>query len=245
MLSKSQIKLIKSLAQKKYRHRNNMFVVEGKKSISEFLSSDFQLNKLFSLEDCFEAPAEKTEIISEGELKQISQLTTPQTALAVFEIPKGKEPLARGFLIALDGVRDPGNLGTIIRLCDWFGINNLVCSKDTADAYNPKVVQASMGSLTRVEVAYVDIPEFLENSQLPVFGAFMEGENVYKVDLPTEGILVMGNEANGISDSVKAFVAKKIGIPQFGNSGKTESLNVATATAILLSEFKRGVFTGK
>lgn len=243
MVSKSQIKLIKSLAQKKYRHRNNLFIVEGKKSIREFLNSKFKLEQLFTIEDCFEAPPEKVQIISEADLHKITQLKTPQTALALFRIPENQIPTAQGFFIALDGVRDPGNLGTIIRLCDWFGVSRLVCSEDTADAYNPKVVQASMGSLSRVEITYVNLGEFLQTAQLPVIGSFMEGENVYLSKLPTEGILVMGNEANGISDQVKAHVIKKIGIPHFGDTGKTESLNVATATAILLSEFKRRSFT--
>lgn len=245
MVSKSQIKLIKSLAQKKYRHRNKLFIVEGKKSIREFLNSNIQLEKLFTVEDCFEAPQEKMQIISEADLHKISQLRTSQTALALFKIPEVGKPKIEGLKVALDGIRDPGNLGTIIRLCDWFGITTLLCSKDTTDAYNPKVVQASMGSLARVEVAYLNINDLLEAAKgFPVIGSFMEGENVYLSNLPTEGILVMGNEANGISQELQSLITNKIGIPQFGKSGKTESLNVATATAILLSEFKRRSFTG-
>lgn len=240
MVSKSQIKLIRSLAQKKYRLKNAMFIVEGKKSIKEFLTSRFPLEKLFTTEDCFEAPQSKTELISEPDLKKISQLKSPQTALGVFRL-SGQEPSRpSGLLVALDGIRDPGNLGTIIRLCDWFGISHLICSPDTADVFNPKVVQASMGSLTRVEVIYNDLGEFIQNSgDLPVFGAFMEGENIYTKTLPTEGILVMGNEANGISEEIQQLITQKVGIPRFGDSRETESLNVATATAILLSEFKR------
>lgn len=141
--------------------------------------------------------------------------------------------------VALDAIRDPGNLGTIIRLCDWFGITQLICSTDTVDCYNPKVVQASMGSLARVEVEYVDLKDYLSNTKLPVYGAFMDGESIYKESLPQEGILVMGNEANGVHPEIEALVNKRISIPRFGELQETESLNVATATAIILSEFKR------
>jgi len=136
-------------------------------------------------------------------------------------------------------VRDPGNLGTIIRLCDWFGVQELVCSNATVDCYNPKVIQATMGSITRVNVSYVDLDVFLKETKTTVFGAFMDGENVYKAALPKDGILVLGNEANGISLQTEACVDKRISIPRFGELQATESLNVATATAILLSEFKR------
>ncbi|WP_081211897.1 TrmH family RNA methyltransferase [Salegentibacter sediminis] len=240
MVSKSQIKLIRSLTQKKYRLKNAMFIVEGKKSIQEFLSSRFPLEKLYTTEDWFIAPTSQTEIISEADLKKISQLKTPQTALAIFRIPKQEAFLPKGLVVALDGVRDPGNLGTIIRLCDWFGIQDLICSPDTADSFNPKVVQASMGSLTRVEVVYRDLAEFIgKYENLPVFGAFMDGENIYEKTLPAEGVLVMGNEANGISEKIERLITQRVGIPRFGDTPQTESLNVATATAILLSEFKR------
>ncbi|MGY5849917.1 TrmH family RNA methyltransferase [Salegentibacter sp. F14] len=245
MVSKSQIKLIRSLAQKKYRLKNAMFIVEGEKSIEEFLSSRFELVRLYTTTDCFEEDELKTEIISEAELGKISQLKNPQTALAIFKIPKQERCRTKDLVLALDGVRDPGNLGTIIRLCDWFGIQNLVCSNDTADAFNPKVVQASMGSLTRVNVCYRDLNEFInENTSLSVFGAFMDGKSVYHKRLPSEGILVMGNEANGISKKIEKLINQRIGIPRFGPTRKTESLNVASATAILLSEFKRKSLTG-
>ena len=140
----------------------------------------------------------------------------------------------------MDAVRDPGNLGTIIRLCDWFGVTQLICSKDTTDCYNPKVVQATMGSLARVSICYTDIQKFIAESSLPVYGAFMEGKNVYTQNLLQDAILVMGNEANGISEKIEKLITEKISIPQFGNQ-TTESLNVATATAILLSELKRSI----
>ncbi len=240
MVSKSQIKLIKSLSQKKHRTKNQLFFVEGRKGINEQLNSGFKLHSLFTSEDIFSAPANKTFFISNSELSKISALKTPQTALAIFKFPKEKEVKEEGLILALDGIRDPGNLGTIIRLCDWFGIEDLLCSRDTVDCYNPKVVQATMGSIARINILYVDLSEFLKSRQdLPLFGAFMDGENVYKQDLPKKGILVLGNEANGISVEIEQLLHRKLAIPRFGKFQKTESLNVATATAILLSEFKR------
>jgi TrmH family RNA methyltransferase len=159
--------------------------------------------------------------------------------LAVFKIPKAKEMNKSGLILALDDVRDPGNLGTIIRLCDWFDIETLFCSDETVDIYNPKVVQATMGSISRVNVVYGDLENFLVKTKLTVFGTFMDGKNIYQESLPKEGIIVMGNEANGISEAVEKLVTDRIAIPRFGNLQITESLNVATATAIILSEFKR------
>ena len=167
-------------------------------------------------------------------------MTNPNKALAVFKIPQFKAVEQNGLIIALDAVRDPGNLGTIIRLCDWFGVENLVCSNETVDCYNPKVIQATMGSITRVHITYIDLVSFLKDYKGPVYGAYMEGENIYKSTLPQSGVIVMGNEANGISQAIETLVTHKISIPRFGNLQVTESLNVATATAILLSEFSRG-----
>ena len=240
MLSKSQIKLITSLKQKKQRQQHGFFVVEGIKTIKELLQSHLVLHALYTTEP-FNIDAKNEILISETDLKRISFLTTPNTALAIFNIPQPKPIETNGLIVALDAVRDPGNLGTIIRLCDWFGIKNLVCSHETVDCYNPKVVQATMGSITRVAISYVDLVDFLKSATLPVLGAFMEGENIYKTKLPEQGILVMGNEANGVSKEVEAIITKKITIPRFGDLQATESLNVATATAILLSEFKRRI----
>ena len=159
--------------------------------------------------------------------------------VAIFKMPKPKPIKEEKLILALDAVNDPGNLGTIIRLCDWFGIQELVCSQQTVDCYNTKVVQATMGSLTRVNINYVDLPEFLLQTQLAVFGTYMDGDNIYNSALPESGVLVMGNEANGISDTVSKIVTSRLAIPRFGDLKSTESLNVATATAILLSEFKR------
>ena len=159
--------------------------------------------------------------------------------MAVFKIPTEKIIIESGLIIALDSIRDPGNLGTILRLCDWFGVNQLLCSKETVDIYNPKVVQATMGSIARVNVNYVDLDAFIIETKLPVFGTFMDGNNIYKSILPQEGIIVMGNDANGISEELEKLINNRLTIPRFGNLQKTESLNVATATAIILSEFRR------
>ncbi len=236
MVTKNQIKLISSLQQKKYRKQHGLFFVEGEKVIQELLDSDFVLDELFVTEDIFKDILNRT-VISASELKKISALASPNNSLAVFRIPADDELELSGLILALDSVRDPGNLGTIIRLCDWFGIQHLVCSEDTVDVYNPKVLQATMGSITRVKVSYLDLKTFLSQTQLSIFGTFMEGKNIYKSNLPQEGIIVLGNEANGISTAIEQCITHKITIPRFGNP--TESLNVATATAIILSEFRR------
>lgn len=242
MVSKSQIKLIKSLSQKKYRLKNKLFVVEGKKGVEELFRSGLKADLIFATEDSFEVDPLKLTLISEQELKKISFLKTPQKILGVFRIPDEKEPGFEGLTVALDGVRDPGNLGTIIRLCDWFGVSQIICSPDTVDCYNPKVVQATMGSIARVKLLYTGLIPYFEKCRernLTVYGTFMSSSNVYQQELPKKAVLVMGNEANGISSEIEKLVDKKIAIPQFGAQQQTESLNVAMATAILLSEFKR------
>lgn len=240
MVSKNQIKLISGLQQKKYRIANRLFIAEGIKVIQELLVSNFELEHLYTTQNDFEAvlSAKKT-VISETDLKKISALTTPNTCLAVFKIPSEKQIIENGLILALDSIRDPGNLGTILRLCDWFGIKQLVCTKETVDIYNPKVVQATMGSIARVNVNYIDLNDFVTRTKLPVFGTFMDGDNIYKTNLPKEGIIIMGNEANGISQDLEKIITNRLTIPRFGDLQKTESLNVATATAILLSEFRR------
>ena len=208
--------------------------------VNELLNSSLEVRHIFATDD-FKAfiVDEKITRISEADLQRISNLNTANKVLGIFETPQEKEIDNLAFTLALDDVNDPGNLGTIIRLCDWFGITQLICSKKTVDCYNQKVVQASMGSLTRVKIVYRDLKEFIAESSFPTFIADMNGENVYKTKLPKEAILVMGNEANGISDGITSLIKNKISIPQFGKNQQTESLNVATATAILLSEFKR------
>lgn len=240
MVSKNQIKLITSLQQKKYRKQEQLFIAEGIKVVQELLFSNFELLYLFTTkQDFLDVSKDKVHAITDSELKKISTLANPNTCLAVFKMPNPKEWNEKGLILALDDVRDPGNLGTIIRLCDWFGIETLFCSEESVDIYNPKVVQATMGSISRVNIVYGDLELFLKESSLPVFGTFMDGNNIYQEKLPKEGIIVMGNEANGISPSVEKLVSQRIAIPRFGNLQLTESLNVATATAIILSEFKR------
>lgn len=241
MVSKSQIKLINSLKQKKYRNLHNLFIAEGIKVIQEYLSAGFSLVHIYTTDDTvFKTNIENTTVIDHATLKKVSNLNSPNTALALFEKPAEKPINSNALIVALDDVNDPGNLGTIIRLCDWFGVHDLVCSTQTVDCYNPKVIQATMGSLSRVNITYTNLTDFLKTTKLPILGTFMEGNNVYQTKLPQEGILVMGNEANGICETISNLITEKISIPRFGDLQQTESLNVATATAILLSEFKRG-----
>ncbi|RZK11286.1 MAG: RNA methyltransferase [Flavobacterium sp.] len=240
MVSKNQIKLITSLHQKKFRQANNLFIAEGVKVIDELLHSNFELENVFATEPLFPTISkDKFNLIGENDLKKISALTVPNNCLAVFKIPESRSINEKGLIIALDDIRDPGNLGTILRLCDWFGIEQVICSEQTVDIYNPKVVQATMGSIARVNVTYIDLNSYIKTSKLPVFGTFMDGENIYKATLPKEGIIVMGNEANGISSIIEKSTKNRLTIPRFGNLQQTESLNVATATAIVLSEFCR------
>ena len=240
MLSKNQVKLINSLKKKKYRQQNELFIAEGVKVVEELIQSDFKLHSLYATEDYFNKFYKvDLQIISDKELKSISEFSNPNQLFAIFEIPEKEKIEANGFTLVLDEINDPGNLGTIIRMCDWFGVDQLVCSLNTVDCFNPKVVQASMGSLSRVSIVYLDLLQFLEKEKRPVYGALLEGENVYKTSLPNDAVLIMGNEANGISNKIQNSITKPITIPQFGEVQKTESLNVATATAILLSEFKR------
>jgi TrmH family RNA methyltransferase len=240
MVSKNQIKLISSLHQKKHRQTHQLFIAEGIKGIQELLDAQFELEHLYTTQTDFETVFSNLKtLVTEADLKKMSALASPNTCLAVFKIPEVKAINSSGLIVALDDIRDPGNLGTILRLCDWFGIQQLICSKETVDVYNPKVVQATMGSIARVNVTYVDLIDFIANSKLAVFGTFMDGENMYTTNLPQEGIIVMGNEANGISSDLEKIIKNRLAIPRFGTLQKTESLNVATATAIVLSEFRR------
>ena len=240
MVTKNLIKIIADLHQKKYRQQHKMFIAEGQKCISELLASDFELKNLFETEAVFESHrSDKKHRITTNDMQKMSALTNPNNCLAVFGIPEPKPIDCNGLVVALDNVSDPGNLGTIVRLCDWFGVRQLFCSNNTVDLYNPKVVQATMGSLARVNVTYGDLDVFLATAKTPVFGTFMDGTNVYNQELPRNAILLMGNEANGISGALSAKVNNRISIPQFGHLQTTESLNVATATAIFLSEFRR------
>ena len=240
MLSKNQIKFIRSLKKKKFRQLNQLFLAEGVKVVNELLNSSFKLHKLYgtaSFQNTFKI--NDLQIITEEELKMVSDFTNPNQVIGIFEIPEEKKPLEQGLTVALDDINDPGNLGTIIRLCDWFGVSQLICSNNTVDCFNPKVVQASMGSLTRIQINYVDLSKYLTQEKRVIYGTFLDGENIYNSKHEINSVLVLGNEANGISERIGELVQRKLTIPQFGDQQQTESLNVATATAIFLSEFRR------
>ena len=238
MISKSQIKLIRSLQQKKYRSKLKLFVAEGPKVINELLTAKFKLHSLYAtVEDLFTGV--NSEIISDEEISRISFLKNANNSVAIFNIPEQKKHKKEGITLLLDSIRDPGNLGTIIRLSDWFNVSNIICSSDSVDCFNPKVIQATMGSISRVSISYCDLTKYLSLSDLPVYAGTTDGKNIYKEKLPENAIVIVGNEANGISDALLNLTSHKIGIPRFGNNHQTESLNVAVATAILFSEFKR------
>tara|TARA_R110002033_G_scaffold1460_10_gene12866 strand:- start:12320 stop:13039 length:720 start_codon:yes stop_codon:yes gene_type:complete len=239
MVVKSELKLIKSLQQKKCRNEHGLFVVEGKKTVEEVLNSNMEIYKLFTVDSNeLETGDVPFYSISNKELSQISSLKNPNGYLGVFHIPKPTDQILSDWILVLDGVQDPGNLGTIIRLCDWFGITDIICSTDTVDCYNPKVLQATMGSITRVNVQYKDLDAFLNSTELPVYGTFMDGVSVNNTKLPKKGIMIMGNEGKGISDAIAQLCTDRLAIPQFGDI-TTESLNVASATAILLHEIRK------
>jgi len=223
--------MVRSLQQKKFRDELGLFVAEGDKCISE-LTKTFELVHLYR----------EGENATRTEIEQMSGLRTPQGVIGVFKkhsICDFKFKIC-DLILALDGIQDPGNLGTIIRTCDWFGVHDIVCSLDTSDCYNPKVVQATMGALARVRVHYVDLPKWLAAQQIPIIGTLLEGKDMYEVPLPKEGIIVMGNEGNGISQEVRKLISLPIRIPSYPKNVETsESLNVSIATAIVLAEFRR------
>ena len=239
MLTAHKIKILQSLDQKKFRQKYNLFLVEGNKTIKEIPTSEYIIREIYSVNPSELSLGELTATeISPAELKKISFLQHPKDSVAVCELKEEiveKEPAVQ---LILDGIQDPGNLGTIIRLADWFGISQIICSEDTVDFYNPKVIQASMGSLGRVKVHYVDLPSFLSKLECDIYGTFMQGENIYTTSFGSEGIIVMGNESNGISKDIEALCTKKITIPQVPNR-PTESLNVAVASAIISGEIFR------
>lgn len=245
MISKSQISFIKSLHQKKIRKEQGLFIVEGLKSISEFIHSDYVVDSIFHIENVMPKLGNlsqniKLYEISQTELSKISTLSTPQAFLAIIKIPRSEElttkSLKGSFSLALDNIQDPGNLGTIIRTADWFGLKYIICSSDTVDVYNPKVVQASMGSLARVKVIHTDLEGFLKNTELPIFGALLNGRSVYETNFGNEGILLLGNEGNGINNDLLKLITFPVTIPRVG---KAESLNVAISASIFCSEVRR------
>ena len=245
MISKSQISFIKALHQKKNRKEQNLFIVEGLKSILEFANSDYKIDSVFYTENLMPKLSNlsrniKFHQVSLEELSKISVLSTPQAILALVKIPEQGEintlKLQDSFYLALDGVQDPGNLGTIIRSADWFGLNTIICSMDTAEVYNPKVVQASMGSLARVNIIYTELKDFFDNIKLPVFGALLNGRSIYETNFGKEGIILLGNEGKGIRSELLNQIKHPVTIPRFG---KAESLNVAISASIFCSEIRR------
>lgn len=237
MVAKSQLKFIKSLHQKKYRSRHGLFLAEGVKTVGDLIRARWRPRYLYATED-LPGLGEATPI-SETELRQVSTLVHPNKVLGLFEIPEPAPPSFTGWLLALDGVRDPGNLGTIIRLCDWFGVRHILCSPDTVDCFNPKVLMATMGSIARVQLHYQPLEGILLQSGLPLYGASMEGDPVMDHLLPGEGILIMGSESHGISPTLRQTLRQTLAIPS-RNEGGADSLNVGTAAAILLYEVFRG-----
>src|SRR5690606_2284518 len=245
MLSKPQIRAITSLQQKKFRKEHGLFIVEGVKSVEEFLRSDYSVHHIYhTAQAAAKLPKIPQNIksveIDESALKRISALKTPQGVLAVVGIPR-YEPLTpamlqQGFHLVLDDIQDPGELGTIIRTADWFGLERVICSVGSVDAYNPKTVQASMGSLARIQVYYTDLAELVAHSPVPVFGAVLDGSSIYHTDFGQHGLVVLGNEGNGIGPAVLPHITRHVTIPRAGHA---ESLNVAVSAALFCSELAR------
>jgi RNA methyltransferase, TrmH family len=246
MISKSWLKLIKSLQIKKFRIKEGLFIVEGAKSVLELVNSDYKIQTIFCTESFhsehlfqLKKVSNIIEFVTEKELSEIGTFATNNAALALVHMKEEKEILLEKdeYGLVLDEVKDPGNLGTIIRIADWYGIKRIICSRDTVDFYNPKVISSTMGSFTRVEVLYTDLLPYLKKQKnKTIYGAFLEGEDIHQVAFHSSGFIVMGNESSGISKEVEALVNKKISIPKYGNA---ESLNVAIATAIVLDNLKR------
>lgn len=243
-MTKAEIQLVRSLQDKRGRKEHGLFVAEGEKLIGEIRSSRLQVRKIFCLEGVFEG--QDVEVVSPKDMERLSLLKTASNSLALVEIPHytlKASDVERELSLVLDDVQNPGNLGTIIRLADWFGIRNIIASPSTADAFNPKVVQATMGAILRVRVHYVDLKSFLQEaqkSQIPIYGTFLEGENIYSAALSHNGLIVMGNEGRGITSETARSITRKILIPSYPKDAPTsESLNVAMATGIVLSEFRR------
>ncbi|MDO4225193.1 MAG: RNA methyltransferase [Bergeyella zoohelcum] len=241
MLTTHKIKIIQSLNKKKFRQKYNLFLVEGNKTIKELQNSDYKVKEIFSLNPSstdFQGFDENLITqIDEKELKKISFLQHPKDSVAICELAADNQMIKKtDFNLVLDGIQDPGNLGTIIRLADWFGIEQIVCSEDTADVYNPKVIQATMGSFTRVNVVYTSLEQFLSETENTNIGTDMQGENIYTFDFPKKINLILGNEGNGMRKETEKLLAKSISIPRFGKLQSTESLNVSMATGIILGQ---------
>lgn len=246
MIGKNTIKWVHSLEMKKNRKREGLFVAEGPKVVGDLLSR-FRLHSVFATDEWTGGDSIGAEVrlerVDDDTLRRLSFLQHPQQVVAVMEMNKEEkvEVDADRLTIMLDGVQDPGNLGTIIRIADWFGIDSIICSPDTADAYNPKVVQATMGSLGRVSVTYSPLVPLLSSlpADMPIYGTLLDGKDIYQKELTRHGVIIMGNEGNGISEEVRAMVTHALLIPRFRQGESAESLNVAVATAITCSEFCR------
>ena len=247
MLSKNQIKRIQSLARKKGRRDEGCFIAEGNKLVEDTCEA-FDCELLLATHRWVEAhparPDRPVQEVTEQEMAKVSQLTTPSDVLAVYRIPRYRldvEALRHELVLALDTVQDPGNLGTIVRLADWFGIRHIVCSPETADLYNSKVVQATMGALARVRLYYTPLAEFLGvMERATVYGTFLDGTDIYHTPLSNHGVIVMGNEGNGISPELEPYIGSRLYIPNYPAGQPTsESLNVAVAAAITCAEFRR------
>lgn len=249
MVSKNRIKAVQSLNLKKNRDESHLFVAEGPKVLNEMLNS-FHCCYLAGTEEWFcthkDIQADAIDKVSEQELQRLSMLRTPQQVLAIFEKPKIKtippSKINKELILALDNIQDPGNLGTIIRLADWFGIENIVCSPNTTDIYGPKTIQATMGALAHINIIYYDLSAFFKTLEknTPIYGTFLDGENIYQQELSPHGIIIMGNEGNGISSQLEKYINHRLYIPPYpANRNKVESLNVSIATAITCAEFRR------
>ena len=233
MVSKSQIKFVRQLVQKKQRDQHHLFVAEGHKVVQEFINENYQLHRLFTA-DLSLFSSHQAIVVSQSEMKTMSALKTPSDALAVFAKPNEQTLSQSKLIIALESIQDPGNLGTIIRLCDWFGIQDIVCSSDTVDCYNPKVIRSTMGSLARVQVLYKDLQSWLVGMQdCQIVAASMEGQSLYEFTFDKPTVLVIGNEGRGLSKKIQELATDAITIPRYGGA---ESLNAAMATGIIVAE---------
>ncbi len=241
MISKNQLKLIRQLGQKKYRKQFNQYLVQGEKNVLELLNSPLKVNDVFATQsfiDNNQSSYPQTQFITadEEQLTKASTLVSNNAAIAIIDMPSTVLPDENSLILALDGVSDPGNLGTIIRVADWYGIKHIVASTDSADPYNPKTISATMGSFVRVSVSQVELPEYLSTLNMPIYGAFLDGQSVHSTKFSGQGVLLMGSESHGIREQCAKLVSNKITIPAFGGA---ESLNVAMATGIILDNFKR------
>ena len=256
MLSKNRIKFINSLKKKKFREKHRQFIVEGDKTVREFLNSDYTINQVISTKNWIETVATNTElkvdnieVVKLSEMLKLSAFKTPSNVMAIVSCQDhhlASEPLTGKITIILDNINDPGNMGTIIRSAGWFGIKNIICSPDCVDIYNPKVIQATMGAICSIRVFYEELKPLLikysGNPDFPIYGTFPAGSNIYELELSKKGFIILGNESRGISEELLVFITHKLGIPSYPpGEKKVESLNVSSATAIILSEFSRRI----